>query len=155
MARVRTKRTNSGKPCVDCIMEGIRTRRKTPWPGPRCATHHRAKRFDRRNYTHEKHILENYGLTSEEYWLIYHAQDGKCFVCHRATGARKKLSVDHCHKTGIVRGLLCSSCNRGVLGHLRDDIAALQRGIDYLNNPPAVRVLGARVAPIEAMRLDG
>ncbi|WP_280350396.1 endonuclease VII domain-containing protein [Nocardia abscessus] len=137
------------KRCVDCEREGITTRRKAPHPGPRCATHHRAKRKSRRNYSWERHIWETYGLTPEEYWAIYHAQGGKCYICDRprAKSARKKLSVDHCHSTGRIRGLLCQKCNRDVLGHFRDDTAAFTRGITYLNQPPAFLVIGTRVVP--------
>lgn len=146
--------------CIDCKTEGITTKRKLkigrggkPVPGPRCATHHRAKRTTRRNYSHDRHIGETYGISSEEYWKIYEAQGGKCAICQRATGVRKKLSVDHCHKTGVVRGLLCGSCNRDVLGHLRDDTEALQRAITYLVTPPAVRVIGTRITPDVAASL--
>lgn len=135
------------KPCVDCSTEGITTKRKTPHPGPRCATHHRAKRFDRRNYSHARHIGETYGITTEEYWFIYEYQGGTCAICQRATGARKKLSVDHSHVTGMVRGLLCQKCNRDVLGHLRDDPAALERAVEYLMSPPAVGAIGIRITP--------
>lgn len=142
------------KQCIDCVAEGITTKRKLktgrggkPVPGPRCATHHRMKNRARRNYSHEKHILETYGISLEEYWEIYRHQGGVCAICNRAKGLRKKLSVDHCHATGQVRGLLCTSCNRNVLGHLRDEIAAFQRCIDYLKFPPARQVLGIRVVP--------
>lgn len=88
-----------------------------------------------------------YGLTAEEYWLIYAAQGGVCYICRRANGARKRLSVDHDHKTGFIRGLLCAPCNRDVIGHLRDDVEALQRAIDYLIYPPAFEVVGHRAVP--------
>ena len=88
-----------------------------------------------------------YGITADEYWAIYRYQQGRCFICQRATGVRKKLSVDHCHETGIVRGLLCQRCNRDILGHLRDDTDAFERCIDYLKQPPAVRVIGRRTVP--------
>jgi Recombination endonuclease VII len=79
-----------------------------------------------------------YGITAADYWNIYAWQGCRCYICERATGAgRKKLSVDHCHKTGAVRGLLCGPCNRDVLGHLRDDPEALLRAARYLTNPPA------------------
>lgn len=146
--------TRPAKPCIDCVAEGIKTRRPIattkagrPVPGPRCATHHRARRNKRRNYSHEKHIGETYGITAAEYAAIYEAQGGKCAICRRATGVRKRLSVDHCHATGRVRGLCCGSCNRDVLGHLRDDVEALQRAIDYLKFPPAFLVIGERVVP--------
>ena len=44
----------------------------------------------------------------------------------------KRLYVDHCHKTGKIRGLLCNSCNTA-LGLLKDDISLFKRSIDYLN----------------------
>lgn len=137
----------SYKRCIDCLSEGITTKRKTPHPGPRCATHNRVKRRSRRDYTHERHILETYGLTTEQYWEIYAAQGGVCYICRRARGLKKKLSVDHCHATGTVRGLLCQRCNRDVLGHLRDDPEAAQRVIDYLREPPAVGAIGVVITP--------
>jgi hypothetical protein len=134
--------------CIDCRDEGITTKRKAPYPGPRCASHNRAKRTQRRSTSWEKRIEAAYSLTAAEYWLIHEHQGGVCYMCRRAKGTgAKRLSVDHDHKTGIVRGLLCSPCNRGVLGHLRDDPEAFQRGIDYLNNPPAVQAIGIRIAP--------
>src|SRR5690606_17158325 len=110
-------------------------------------THHREKLRNRRNYSHERHIAETYGITSEEYWAIYEAQGGCCAICQRATGTRKKLSVDHDHVSGEVRGLLCTACNRNVLGHARDDIAFFERAIRYLNEPPARGVIGCRIVP--------
>ena len=130
------------KVCKDCIEQGITTKRKAPHPGPRCATHHRAKKRDRRNYTHSGHIMELYGITSEEYQRVYEYQNGTCAICQRARGLRKKLSVDHDHVSGEVRGLLCQKCNRDVLGHLRDDPNALYRAADYLMSPPARQALG-------------
>ncbi|WP_237075950.1 endonuclease VII domain-containing protein [Mycobacteroides abscessus] len=95
--------------------------------------------------------MKTYGITAEQYWAIYEYQGGCCWICRRAKGTgSKRLSVDHDHKTGYVRGLLCSPCNRGVLGHLRDDRRALFHGIQYLNDPPAFDVIGKVVAPIES-----
>ena len=136
------------KRCIDCEKAGITSKRKTPHPGPRCATHHRQVRKARRSRTHEKWILETYGLTLAEYDAIHAHQGGKCFICQRATGERKRLSVDHDHQTGYTRGLLCLRCNRNILGHARDDIAFFERAIEYLRNPPAQQVIGERVAPI-------
>lgn len=129
------------KQCIDCVSEGINTKRKAPHPGPRCATHWRAKKRDRRNYSHGNHIKELYGITSEEYQKIYEYQGGYCAICKRARGLRKKLSVDHCHTTGEVRMLVCQPCNR-MMGHLRDDPEAFERGAEVLRNPPARAALG-------------
>lgn len=140
---------SKGKSCVDCRHEGIQTKRKAPHPGPRCTTHHRVKRNERKSATHAVHVEATYNITIEQYWEIYEAQGGLCGICKRANGKRKKLSVDHDHdccpgatSCGFcVRGLLCKSCNSGVLGHLRDSIAALLRAVEYLRNPPAQDVI--------------
>jgi len=52
---------------------------------------------------------------------------GRCDICH----AQGKLHVDHCHTSGIIRGLLCNSCNLGI-GHLKDDITVLRSATNYL-----------------------
>lgn len=136
--------------CVDCQKEAVKTKRRAPYPGPRCASHHRVKKFDRRIYTHEKHILETYGLAAQEYWAMYRHQGGVCAICRRAKGYQKKLSVDHDHATGMIRGLLCQKCNRDLLGHCRDDVNMLQRAIDYLDYPPAKKIIGFRAVPDQA-----
>lgn len=105
----------------------------------------------RRDAAHAAYVLATYGITGEQYWTIYDAQGGRCYGCQRATGRGKRLSVDHDHACcpelpacgKCVRGLLCKPCNRDVLGHLRDEVAAFQRFIDYLTNPPARAVLEA------------
>jgi hypothetical protein len=58
-------------------------------------------------------------VTQETYDRILAAQDGGCAICG-ALPAVRDLAVDHDHKTGAVRGLLCMSCNTG-LGHFHDD----------------------------------
>ena len=140
-------RTHKRKACIDCAAEGILTRRKAPYPGPRCTTHHRAKRNVRKAGAQEARWLKVYGLTADDYWALHRYQLRACAICQRATGATKRLSVDHCHKTGVVRGLLCTTCNAKILGHLRDSVEALERAIDYLKEPPAVRVIGERTVP--------
>lgn len=124
--------------CRDCP-EG--SKRPAPHPGPRCATHHREVAKARREAAHGRSILHRYGLTKEQYSALYEAQDGKCYICRRATGARKKLAVDHDHESGYVRGLLCGPCN-GILAHLRDDRLAAVRVVEYLAHPPAFDTIG-------------
>ena len=53
----------------------------------------------------------------------------ECIIC----GATSTLVVDHCHKTGVVRGILCSNCNLG-LGHFKDDPLLLEFASQYLNH---------------------
>ncbi|AOZ61299.1 endonuclease VII [Mycobacterium phage DarthPhader] len=143
-------RPRAQKQCVDCEPG---SKRKTPHPGPRCATHHRSKRRERSSGAWGARILATYGITPDEYWQIYEHQGGRCYICQRANGKVKRLSVDHDHKTGIVRGLLCTMCNKYTLGWARDAIEFFERAIAYLKRPPAVEVLGERIAPIEADKL--
>ena len=133
------KRTNGE--CIDCAREGITTKRKAPYPGPRCHSHNREVKASRKAYRHSDHIMAKYGLTTEQYQRIYEYQGGCCAICKRAKGIKKKLSVDHDHETGEIRMLACQGCNR-MLGHLRDDPEAFERAAECLRNPPARAALG-------------
>lgn len=128
--------------CKDCPVPpaGGRGARPAPYPGPRCATHHRERRRAVRDAAHAQHVARTFGVPHGGYGALRDAQQGLCAICRRATGARRRLAVDHDHRTGEVRGLLCSPCNR-LLGHLRDDPVALIRAALYLINPPARAVL--------------
>lgn len=132
--------------CVDCP-DGAGLRKVTR-PGPRCATHHRARRQIASERRYEAHIKHSYGIDLEDYQALWSSQDGHCAICQRATGATRRLSVDHDHAIGdgdwrAVRGLLCRPCNK-ILGHLRDDPEAARRLMSYLENPPAQSVLAER-----------
>lgn len=58
-------------------------------------------------------------------------QNGVCAICKTNPYPDKKFCVDHDHNTGVVRGLLCDLCNRGI-GLMRDDVVILASAIDYL-----------------------
>lgn len=149
--------------CVDCKAE--RERRGLPYPAyprpapyggprtPRCASHDRARRKASKAGTHERRVQKVYGLKPGEYGAIYLHQGGRCFICQRATGASKALSVDHDHGTGLVRGLLCSTCNK-LLGHLRDNPVTAARIHRYLVNPPA-RELGIQAVHEDFRKEEG
>lgn len=64
-------------------------------------------------------VEKKYGISPEQYDAMFARQNGGCAVCGAPPG-RRRLAVDHNHATGVVRGLLCSSCNTA-LGSLRDD----------------------------------
>lgn len=83
-----------------------------------------------------------YNITVEEYDQILASQKGRCAMCGRLPTTRR-LAVDHDHKTGLVRGLLCWTCNR-LLGSAHDSPEVLQAGADFLRTPPAVAVIGER-----------
>jgi len=73
-----------------------------------------------------------YGITINQYNQLFLNQNGCCKICNKHQAEfKQKLSVDHCHKTGRVRGLLCRHCNFG-LGFAKDDISILENMIKYL-----------------------
>lgn len=142
-------------PCIDCRTQGITTHRKIavapngqPRPGKRCAAHWRQHRDKNRARARTKNLEATYGLTEDQYQQQLTAQDGRCYVCGKKPGAKRRLTVDHDHDTGMVRGLLCTQCNRIVIG--RYDQAALQRALDYRLNPPTTTLpggIGAHYVP--------
>lgn len=143
--------TNAGgkKECVDCRAE--RERRGLPSPkhpraapyggprSPRCYSHAKQQARLAKAGAHERRVQKEYGLKPGEYGKLYLAQEGVCALCRRATGATRNLSVDHDHRTGLVRGLLCRPCN-DLLGHIRDDVETARRVVAYLVEPPARRL---------------
>jgi thymidylate synthase len=74
-----------------------------------------------------------YGVTPEWYQEQLITQNNVCAICNAIpdNGRYKDFVIDHCHETGIARGLLCSNCNQA-LGLVGDDIDRLGRAIDYL-----------------------
>lgn len=81
-----------------------------------------------------KNILKRkYGMSLEQWDQLMEEQNGKCYICHREPNEKEtRLAVDHCHKTGQVRKLLCNSCN-SALGFAGDSISRLEMLIGYLN----------------------
>ena len=74
-----------------------------------------------------------YGITSADYERMFQEQDGKCAVCKTCdfVGPGKKLHVDHDHKTGLVRGLICVRCNV-LIGMAQEQPARFRAAIIYL-----------------------
>jgi hypothetical protein len=85
----------------------------------------RAKRSDR-----EKLLKNRYNISLKEYETLLEKQNFTCAIC-RQQDSTKSLAVDHDHITGNIRGLLCSSCNRG-LGLLGDSVEAIKDVLKYL-----------------------
>lgn len=72
--------------------------------------------------------LREYGITEIERVEMIKAQDAKCKICN----LKKRLHVDHDHKTGIIRGLLCFTCNIGI-SKFKDNLELLKKAAAYLN----------------------
>lgn len=68
-----------------------------------------------------------------QYDQLRQEQGGVCSICQGTNPSGSRLSVDHDHNTGAIRGLLCSSCNRGI-GYLKDDIALVSAALAYLQH---------------------
>lgn len=133
--------------CTDC---GSTTRKLTQVSVKvyLCATDVRNRRNAKRLAGRARRSAKNFGITLEEKEEVKAFQGGGC-ICYPWTGYNGKtraLSTDHDHKTGVIRGELCKHCN-DLLGRVRDDPAYFRRMLAYLENPPAVRLLGERIAP--------
>lgn len=73
------------------------------------------------------------GVSKEKYLDILVKQNYKCAICGKnEADNNKKLSIDHCHNTKLIRGLLCTNCNFA-LGYFKDSKENLERAIEYLN----------------------
>jgi len=66
----------------------------------------------------DRHFRKYYGITLDQYDALWTSQGGICAICRKAPNHGRPLHVDHCHSTGVVRGLLCMHCNRGVGGFM-------------------------------------
>jgi hypothetical protein len=86
-----------------------------------------------------KDLLRKYGLTQEQFGYIWDKQHGRCPVCNcelvlsvdRSGNKDGHAHVDHDHKTGAVRGILCNHCNVG-LGYFGDNLETVQAALNYL-----------------------
>ena len=106
------RRTN--KYCQDCHKKACKKR----W-------HNRSQldRWASRNY--------KYGVTKEFLIDLYKQQDGKCKICGDKPVSKRGLHIDHDHKTGLFRGILCHGCNTGI-GALKENPEIFIKAIRYL-----------------------
>lgn len=78
-------------------------------------------------------LLRLYGLSLKDYDMLLLAQKGVCAICGKpeTSSKRKNLSVDHCHTTGKIRGLLCSPCNLAV-GNVNESPEIARKLVSYI-----------------------
>jgi protein-arginine kinase activator protein McsA len=84
----------------------------------------------------KRNLRRMYGLSIEEYDAMVEEQNGLCAICKQEEKTIRQdavqcLSVDHCHDTGKIRGLLCNNCNRA-LGKFKDSLTVLESACEYL-----------------------
>lgn len=113
--RQKTSKDGHGSWCKDCMKENLKN-----WKKDNPNLIREAEQRSKRKY--------KYGLTEEVYSAMLEAQGGRCAICPSTT----KLSVDHCHDTGKVRGILCHTCNVG-LGMFHNSPRKLRAAARYLS----------------------
>jgi hypothetical protein len=113
--------------CKQCTLDYNADRARKHWAAHPELAEHRARQ--NRVIT----LRRFYGITVDDYEWLLSFQGGLCRICRTApSGRRKTLSVDHCHATDRIRGLLCDTCNRAI-GLLRDDPEILRQAAAYLD----------------------
>lgn len=77
--------------------------------------------------------LRQYGMNDAIYAAMLASQGGRCAICRTDTPSTRRdyFDIDHCHRTGKIRGLLCETCNRAI-GLMKDDAQRLRDAADYV-----------------------
>ena len=109
--RNRTQTDGHAWTCKDCVRKYMKGRQERT----RCL-----------------HYRRKFGITLERFRELKESQGGRCAICRAdEPGGHGTFHVDHCHETGVVRGLLCYRCNVG-LGYFKDDPETVARAFTYL-----------------------
>jgi len=85
----------------------------------------------RKNTERELALRWKFGISSEQYDKMLAEQAGVCAICKKTSRDGTRLCVDHCHKTGMIRGLLCRNCNSAI-GQLGDELEGVLQATLYL-----------------------
>lgn len=89
---------------------------------------HNSKSFAEKK---DRRLRNDFGITLDEYHDMFERQEGLCAICGEPQRRNRLLAVDHNHKTGEVRALLCDSCNTA-LGYAKDNPIVIRRMADYI-----------------------
>lgn len=85
-----------------------------------------------KNYHKEYYRKLKYNITNEQYQLKLKEQNYSCVICNiHQDDYSKEFCIDHCHKTGKIRDLLCTQCNSGI-GFFRENINVMKKAIAYM-----------------------
>jgi hypothetical protein len=115
------------------IAKGLCVLCKTP-RGKTGTKRHCRSCADKRTITQiESDRRRSYGVEPERLNEMLRAQGNKCAICLENLAGKYGFHVDHNHKTGAIRDLLCGKCNRG-LGHFKDNPLLLREAANYLDN---------------------
>lgn len=80
---------------------------------------------------HKSNLRLRFGITIEQYNILVAQSDGLCSICREPESRDRRLSLDHDHESGEIRGFLCCRCNL-LLGNIKDNIKLLQGAVEYL-----------------------
>lgn len=105
-----------------------------------------------RRCNHASNLKKRFGLTVPEFDALAQQSDGTCGICHRPETRNRRLSLDHNHRTGEIRGFLCSRCNL-LLGNGGDNPDLLEAAATYLRGRPRTDVPQAKATFEQAWAL--
>ena len=134
---ISERRVSSGE-CVECNLENARKHKASQKWKDSYQRRISAKKADGTYSAHlvDRWLRSTYKLSRKQFDMMVHVQNNQCAICgfrfihdNRMT----KPHIDHCHESGKIRGLLCSSCNKGI-GQFKDNVAAMRSAIEYVQN---------------------
>ncbi len=132
----KSKRNVSGYQsyCKACMYERLKEWSALPGKKAHLAARLREQRAKDPERFRDYDLRSTRGVPPGTYQRMYEEQQGKCAICQtsKLQAGKYRLHLDHCHETGIIRGLLCHNCNVGI-GNLRHDEKIIRAAIDYLN----------------------
>lgn len=97
----------------------------------------------RKDKAADARLRREYHITLEEYKRVLKYQNNACAICKRpVTEFKTRLAVEHCHTSGLLRGLACWTCNKA-LAMFKDDAARMKSAYEYITNPPFTAVFKA------------
>lgn len=135
----RLKRTTNCRRCHTAAGKARRQARREEYNAAarrRRRDNPAAREYGKRYYAENGHRYRlssrvgKYGLTVEDFEGMRWAQDNRCAICAEPAGDAE-LCIDHDHETGLVRGLLCHYCNRGI-GQFREALHLVEAAAEYL-----------------------
>ena len=125
------------KKCRGCEIEKTEDNfylQKSGYLYPYCKPCNSIRSRDWKRNNKEKHyhnqIKDKFKMTAEQHKILLDTHFNRCGICGKHEASRR-LSVDHCHKTNVVRGILCRRCNLGI-SYFYDDVKLIKSAMTYL-----------------------
>ena len=140
---MRDGRRNECKPCFQAdrkakynSAEAVARVKRWQERNPERLAAYRAEyrnRPERKRKQRDTYYRRTFGITADDVDALIEKQAGQCAICGRTPTRLASWHVDHCHATGVVRGMLCIDCNQGI-GKFHEDPARLHAAADYLES---------------------